>query len=100
MMYSTKNIMKVRPHKKICCTIATYRKYSLFPGSQQYFHNTIPHVSNSTYNKVFVNSHSSQPWPIPANPPTNLEAIFGREIAKTRWQPPQLLGLQGNIIFM
>lgn len=67
--------------------------------SQQYFHNTIPHVSNSSYIKIFVNSQSAQPWPIPINPPTNLEAIFGREIAKTRWQPPHLLGFQGKRSF-
>ncbi|KAJ8934365.1 hypothetical protein NQ314_013406 [Rhamnusium bicolor] len=61
-----------------------------------YFHNTIPHLTNGSYKKVFINLQSSQPWPIPINPPTNVQAIFGRNIAKTRWQPPHLLGVQGK----
>ncbi|XP_074032211.1 receptor protein-tyrosine kinase sevenless isoform X2 [Leptinotarsa decemlineata] len=65
-------------------------------ASRSYFHNTIPQQTSEYYKKVFINLQSSQPWPTPINPPTNVQAIFGRNIAKTRWQPPHLVGLQGK----
>nr|ALV82505.1 sev [Leptinotarsa decemlineata] len=65
-------------------------------ASRSYFHNTIPQQTSEFYKKVFINLQSSQPWPTPINPPTNVQAIFGRNIAKTRWQPPHLVGLQGT----
>ncbi|VEN47844.1 unnamed protein product [Callosobruchus maculatus] len=65
-------------------------------GSKSYFHNTIPHLTNGAYKKVFINLPSSQPWPTPINPPTNLQAIFESNAAKTRWQAPRLVGLQGK----
>ncbi|CAG9822767.1 unnamed protein product [Phaedon cochleariae] len=65
-------------------------------ASRSYFHNTIPQLTNGNYKTVFINLQSFQPWPTPINPPTNVEAIFGRDVAKTRWQPPHLVGLQGK----
>ncbi|KAG5883190.1 hypothetical protein JTB14_018205 [Gonioctena quinquepunctata] len=65
-------------------------------ASESYFHNTIPQPTSETYKKVFINSQNFQPWPTPINPPTNVQAIFGRDIAKARWQPPHLVGLQGE----
>ncbi|XP_044258516.1 proto-oncogene tyrosine-protein kinase ROS isoform X1 [Tribolium madens] len=63
-----------------------------------YFHNSYPDLSLSTksYKKVIINLQSSQPIPSPVNPPTNVQAIFGSNIAKTTWQPPHLLGIQGK----
>ncbi|XP_057670694.1 proto-oncogene tyrosine-protein kinase ROS isoform X2 [Diorhabda carinulata] len=63
--------------------------------SKSYYHNALV-INNGYYKKLFINSQSSQPWPTPINPPTNVQAIFGRDIAKTRWQPPHLVGLQGK----
>ncbi|KAJ8952660.1 hypothetical protein NQ318_020975, partial [Aromia moschata] len=62
----------------------------------RYYHNTIPNLTNGVFKKVLVNLPSAQPWPVPMNPPKHLQAIFGRNLAKTRWQPPELLGLQGK----
>ncbi|XP_050510998.1 proto-oncogene tyrosine-protein kinase ROS isoform X1 [Diabrotica virgifera virgifera] len=63
--------------------------------SKSYYHNALV-INYGYYKKVFINSQSSQPWPTPINPPTNVQAIFGIDIAKTRWQPPHLVGLQGK----
>lgn len=65
----------------------------------RYYHNTMTEQKYGHYKKVFINSPSFQPWPTPINPPTNVQAIFGRDIAKTRWQPPHLVGVQGKYIF-
>ncbi|KAJ8921659.1 hypothetical protein NQ315_010568, partial [Exocentrus adspersus] len=61
-----------------------------------YFHNTIPHLTSGSYKKVFIKSQSFQPWPVPINPPTNVQVIFARTTAKIKWQPPHLLGVQGK----
>lgn len=62
-----------------------------------YFHNTIPHLTNGSYKKVFINLPSYQPWPVPINPPTNLQVVFAKNIAKATWQMPHLLGVQSNM---
>lgn len=63
-----------------------------------YFHNSYPALSLSTksYKKVIINLQSSQPIPSPVNPPRNVQAIYGSNLAKTTWQPPHLLGIQGK----
>lgn len=59
-----------------------------------YFHNSYP--SSQNYKKIFINLPSSQPTPAPVNPPTNVQAIFGCNIAKIKWQAPHLLGVQSK----
>ena len=66
------------------------------PGQDNYFHAAYPHLSDSAFVSVSVNLPTSQPMPIPVNPPTNVQAILGAELAKTSWQMPHLLGGQGN----
>lgn len=61
-----------------------------------YFHNSYPGLSLKGYKKVLVNLQSSQPTPIPLNPPTNVQAIFGNNIAKAKWSSPHLLGVQSK----
>ncbi|RZC34249.1 proto-oncogene tyrosine-protein kinase ROS, partial [Asbolus verrucosus] len=61
-----------------------------------YFHNSYPDLSARSYKKVIINLQSAQPIPSPVNPPTNVQAIFGSNIAKTTWQAPHLLGIQGK----
>ncbi|CAG9858272.1 unnamed protein product [Phyllotreta striolata] len=65
-------------------------------NKQQYYHNTMTEQKYGHYKKVFIDSPNFQPWPTPINPPTSVQAIFDRDIAKTRWQPPHLVGLQGK----
>jgi proto-oncogene tyrosine-protein kinase ROS len=64
--------------------------------NNDYFHNSIPDLHARSYKKLLVNLQSSQPIPSPVNPPTNVQAIFGKNIAKTTWQAPHLLGIQGK----
>lgn len=47
------------------------------------------------YVSVSVDLPITQPIPIPVNPPTNVQAVLGADIAKTSWQAPHLLGGQG-----
>lgn len=61
-----------------------------------YFHNTYPDLTDRPYLKVLVNLPSSQPIPIPINPPTSLQVIFANNIAKVSWKTPHLLGGQGK----
>ncbi|KAL3277022.1 hypothetical protein HHI36_012384 [Cryptolaemus montrouzieri] len=61
-----------------------------------YYHNSYPDLSARTYNKVIVNLESSQPIPIPVNPPRNLQAMFDKDLAKTSWEAPHLLDGQGR----
>ncbi|XP_030754698.1 proto-oncogene tyrosine-protein kinase ROS-like isoform X3 [Sitophilus oryzae] len=71
-----------------------YEEYH--PGRQLYFNNQMSHLGKTQYKKIFINLPSTQPWPIPRNPPINLQAVFGTTMAKTKWSPPHLLGLQGK----
>lgn len=48
------------------------------------------------YISVHVLMSTSQPIPIPINPPTNVQAVLGSERAKISWQPPYLLAEQGR----
>ncbi|XP_066156235.1 proto-oncogene tyrosine-protein kinase ROS isoform X1 [Euwallacea fornicatus] len=65
-------------------------------GLNEYFHNKISHLGKTQYKKILINLNSTQPWPKPLNPPTNLQAIFGTTIAKAKWLPPHLFALQGK----
>jgi len=47
-------------------------------------------------NTIIANILSSQPFPVPANPPTNFQAIFGHDIAKVSWDKPYRLAGQGK----
>ncbi|XP_069689840.1 proto-oncogene tyrosine-protein kinase ROS isoform X2 [Periplaneta americana] len=66
------------------------------PGHNSYFHSAYPDLSDRSFVSVSVNLPTSQPIPIPVNPPTNVQAILGAELAKTSWQMPHLLGGQGK----
>lgn len=77
-------------------TIVYYEEY--LPTCNCYYHNTYPFLNGRSYNKIIVNLPSAQPIPVPVNPPTSVQAIFGSYLAKTSWQPPHLLGFQGTII--
>ncbi|RZF32704.1 hypothetical protein LSTR_LSTR004132, partial [Laodelphax striatellus] len=66
-------------------------------GQNSYFHNVInPAISNPSFITVSVNIPSSQPIPVPVNPPTGLQAVLGTDMARTSWQIPHLLGGQGK----
>lgn len=69
----------------------------LHPSSKIYFHIEYPDIR---YVKKFIfvygNLPSSQPIPVPVNPPSNLQAIMGVRHAKITWQMPHLLGIQGK----
>ncbi|XP_017769031.1 PREDICTED: proto-oncogene tyrosine-protein kinase ROS isoform X2 [Nicrophorus vespilloides] len=73
-----------------------YEEDHLLSNRSLYFHNSYPLQLSKSYTKVLVNLSSSQPVPVPVNPPTSVQAIFGRDIAKTTWLPPHLLGAQGK----
>lgn len=67
------------------------------PGQDAYFHN-IGGVSSRTYVSIGVDSTTAQPIPVPVNPPTCLQAVFGAGHATAAWAPPHLLGGQGKFI--
>lgn len=64
-----------------------------------YYHNSYPDASNTSLVAVSVNSSSSQPIPVPVNPPHNCQALLGSKRAKVSWQTPQLVGDQGKGAF-
>lgn len=64
--------------------------------SNQYFHNSYLVPKATSYNKVLVNKPTAQPIPVPVNPPTSVQAIFGTHLAKITWIIPHLLGGQGK----
>lgn len=67
------------------------------PEHLSYYHNNAyPDLSGQSYTTILINTPSSQPIPVPINPPTALQAILGSTIAKTSWQVPHLLGGQGK----
>jgi proto-oncogene tyrosine-protein kinase ROS len=71
-----------------------YEEYH--PLHNSYFHNAYPDRPDKSFVSVSVNLPTSQPIPIPVNPPTNVQAILGTKLAKTSWQVPHLLGGQGD----
>jgi hypothetical protein len=71
-----------------------YEEYH--PLHNSYFHNAYPDRPDKSFVSVSVNLPTSQPIPIPVNPPTNVQAILGAKLAKTSWQVPHLLGGQGE----
>lgn len=62
----------------------------------KYFHNSFNALTKESYLTVIINMPSSQPTPVPVNPPTQMQAIFGVHRAKTSWTVPHLLGGQGK----
>lgn len=100
------NINKSRFEKVLSLAIANDKFYwadgamvyyeDYHPSCNCYFHNTYPYLTGHSYKKVIVNLPSAQPIPVPVNPPTSVQAIFGTYLAKTSWQPPHLLGFQGK----
>lgn len=65
-----------------------------------YYHNSrLPKDINSSLVAISVNSSSSQPIPVPVNPPHNCQALLGSTRAKVSWQIPQLVGDQGKGAF-
>lgn len=64
-----------------------------------YYHNSYPDASNTSLIAVCINSSSSQPIPVPVNPPHNCQALLGSTKAKVSWQTPQLVGDQGKGAF-
>lgn len=64
-----------------------------------YYHNSYPDASNTSMVAVCVNSTSSQPIPVPVNPPHNCQALLSSTKAKVSWQIPQLVGDQGKGAF-
>lgn len=67
-----------------------------------YYHNaynSYPDASNTSLVAVCVNSTSSQPIPVPVNPPHNCQALLSSQKAKVSWQTPQLVGDQGKGAF-
>ena len=63
-----------------------------------YFHNSFNIFMEESYLKVIINMPNTQPVPIPINPPTSVQAIFGGKKAKTTWKLPHLLGGQGALV--
>lgn len=64
-----------------------------------YYHNSITIQTNTSLVKVCMNSTSSQPIPVPVNPPHNCQALLSSTKAKVSWQIPQLVGDQGKGAF-
>lgn len=67
-------------------------------SKKHYYHNTFADALLNTKHFLFVfgNLSSSQPIPIPLNPPSNLQAIMGVRHAKVMWRIPHLFGMQGK----
>lgn len=100
------NINKSRMQKVLSLAVANEKFYwtdgmdvfyeEYHPSYDSYFHNTYPYLTGQSYVRITVNLPSSQPIPVPVNPPTSVQAIFGINVAKSTWQPPHLLGFQGK----
>ncbi|KAK7868921.1 hypothetical protein R5R35_014230 [Gryllus longicercus] len=65
-------------------------------GRDSYYHNAYPDLSDRGFVSVCVNLSTSQPVPLPVNPPVGVQAILGTEVAKISWQVPHLVGGQGK----
>ncbi|XP_044756024.1 proto-oncogene tyrosine-protein kinase ROS isoform X2 [Coccinella septempunctata] len=96
-------VIKSKMHKVVSLATANKIFYwtdgvSIFYEEHRnaYYHNSYPDLSPRTYHKVIVNLESSQPIPIPVNPPRNLQAMFGNHFAKVSWEAPHLLDGQGR----
>lgn len=61
-----------------------------------YFHNHYLGSNNRSYISVSVDLPTSQPIPVPVNPPIHVQAVLGGHVAKTTWQMPHLVGGQGK----
>ncbi|XP_046688875.1 proto-oncogene tyrosine-protein kinase ROS-like [Homalodisca vitripennis] len=66
-------------------------------GQDSYFHNLVyTDAAKPSFVSISVNLPSSQPVPVPVNPPTAVQAVLGSHTAKTSWTQPHLLGGQGK----
>lgn len=61
-----------------------------------YFHNHYLGSKNRSYISVSIDLPTSQPIPVPVNPPIHVQAVLGGHVAKTTWQIPHLVGGQGK----
>lgn len=61
-----------------------------------YFHNHYLASKNRSYIGVFVDLPTSQPVPVPVNPPVQVQAVLGGHVAKISWRPPHIVGGQGK----
>ncbi|XP_054270502.1 proto-oncogene tyrosine-protein kinase ROS isoform X2 [Macrosteles quadrilineatus] len=66
-------------------------------GQDSYFHNLVyTDEAKPAFVSITVNLPSSQPIPVPVNPPTGVQAVLGSHTAKVSWTVPHLLGGQGK----
>lgn len=64
-----------------------------------YFHNLVyTDEAKPAFVSITVNLPSSQPIPVPVNPPTGVQAVLGSHTAKVSWTVPHLLGGQGQLV--
>ncbi|KAK3864124.1 hypothetical protein Pcinc_030164 [Petrolisthes cinctipes] len=59
-----------------------------------FYHNSYVVMNGSVGSLVAVHA-STQPVPVPLNPPHHLQAVFTRRSASLTWQPPKLPALMG-----
>lgn len=62
--------------------------------TKSYFHNLL--YPDSAFSSIALDLEATQPLPVPVNPPTNLQAIMGSDLAKASWNLPHLLAGQGK----
>lgn len=65
-------------------------------GQDTYFHNHYPGLTDRSYVSVAVDLPATQPTPVPINPPIQVQAVLGGNLAKVTWQTPHLVGGQGK----
>ncbi len=61
-----------------------------------FFENITNKLPMENCKAVVANTIYSQPFPVPVNPPTNFQAIFGHDIAKVTWEKSYHLAGQGK----
>lgn len=64
---------------------------------ESFVENITNKLSMENCKAVIVNTLYSQPFPVPVNPPTLFQAIFGHDVAKVSWERPYRLAGQGNL---
>lgn len=65
-------------------------------NNRSILHNITDKLFMENSKAVVANTVSSQTFPVPVNPPTNFQAIFGHDIAKVSWDKPYRLAGQGK----
>ncbi|KAG1702093.1 Proto-oncogene tyrosine-protein kinase ROS [Nymphon striatum] len=58
---------------------------------KKYYHNAFSLVQDKPLSRLNIYHPSSQPYPVPLTQVTNVQAIFGTEMAKIFWKKPTLL---------